>query len=135
MTTLHQLLAPRAEATFVHERIGELMIQDRLPAEEAGRIVRQRIAEGDSLLLADVGQEWTLRPEYSPGQWTGGRRLQIVRRLAEPPAVVVLDTAGGEWELSLPLLGELYELTNWRWRPFTGEQPKLFGPDPARDQP
>ncbi|MEU3574705.1 hypothetical protein AB0E96_40820 [Kitasatospora sp. NPDC036755] len=115
MTTLHQLLTPRAEATFVHQRIGELMIQDRLPAEQAGRIVRQRIEEGDSLLLADAGQEWRLRPEYSPGTWTGGRRLQIQRRLSEPPAVVVLDADGAEWELSLPLLGELYELTSWRW--------------------
>ncbi|MFB7677849.1 hypothetical protein ACFC26_41265 [Kitasatospora purpeofusca] len=116
MTTLHQLLAPRDEATFVHQRIGEAMIQDRLPAEDAGRIVRQRIEEGDSLLLAAAGQEWTLRPAYSPGEWTGGRRLRVVRRLAEPPAVVVTDTEGAEWELGLSLLGALYELTAWWWQ-------------------
>jgi len=114
--TLDQLLSPREEATFVHSRVGELMILDGLTANRARRVVRQRIEEGDAMLLAAEGQVWSLRPEFaSLADWPRGRELEVIKRLAFPPAVVVADETGAERELGIAVLGEMYELTEWRW--------------------
>ncbi|MFD5565574.1 MULTISPECIES: hypothetical protein [Kitasatospora] len=114
---LDQLLSPHAEAQFLYERTAELMIQDRLPAAIAARIVRQRIEASDVLVLAAPDQEWTVRPGCSIGPWEAGQRLWVMERLALPSAVILTDCGlpPTEIEVELPLLGERAELTEWRW--------------------
>ncbi len=114
-TPLGELLTEAQAGDWLNEQVSRLMIADKMTANTAWINVGQRVLAGDPLLLAAPGQTWVLRPEYDElGPWPVGRRIEVLQRLVEPPAVVVADERGDQRQLPVSAL-VMYQLDQWRW--------------------
>ena len=113
---LDLILGPELAAVVLHRIAGTLAEQDLLPEKVAFRLAHQRATDGDPLVLAAPGQIWELQ-EWADSDVAPCRRLQILQRLHEPPAVLAADaddpTGEGEMcELPIEVL-DMYDLVSW----------------------
>ncbi|MCZ4102647.1 hypothetical protein [Streptomyces sp. H39-C1] len=113
---LDTILGAETAAQLVHQLTAHLAHTDALPADVAFRLVCERMADADPLLLAAPGQVWVRHPDTDPGD-VPAHRLAVRDRLTEPPRVIVTcldgDAIGDSDELLLDVL-HLYQLESWQ---------------------
>lgn len=122
MLPIAEMIGSFAAGAFVKRRINETIALDSLPEPVARRLVCERIADGDPLLLAAPGQTWVLRLDVRPDD-APAQAVYITSRSTEDPTVVVtvLDPGyeGTPFEV-LPIeVLDLFELHAWQADPFS----------------
>jgi hypothetical protein len=112
---LSELLPENVAGDWLNEQVGLVMVQDRLPAAAAWRVVSEGVRTGDPVILAAPGQVWQLREEFdSLAPWPIARRIEVQVRLYAPGRVQVTVETGVQHWLPLHAL-RMFELVEWRW--------------------
>lgn len=109
---IDQILGSEGAGALIRQCADDLAHQDRLAPATALRLACERVADGDPLLIAALGQTWTLHEDVDIDD-APARCLFVQDRLHNPPRVIVTDADTGESdELLLEVLA-LYRLTAW----------------------
>lgn len=111
---IDRILGPQRAATVIHALADDLTHQDAITPDRALRLVCERAAVGDPLLLAAPGQVWQRAAGVDPDD-VPAERLAITGRLACPPRVLVRALDGDDQEEDELLIEALesYDLITW----------------------
>ena len=108
---LHEVLGDGTADDWLDARVADFVDQDLLDPDAAVALVTLAVCQGDALVLAEVGQRWTLLPKFAAYK-------------ALPDAVTITARDGGQVDLrhddgdqehgvDVSLLTGCYRLTHW----------------------
>jgi hypothetical protein len=95
---------------WIDARVTDYVETDLLDPDAALTLVTLAICSGDALVLAEPGQQWTVRPECE-GDPALPNSLTLTGRTG--PLADVHSSDGRQDDIDLYLLGTYYQLTAW----------------------